>query len=65
LIRGNQPGFVEAFQKAWFSRVPRTDLFDAPVKVIAGPGTLGEGTEIGQQHHRLVVFFGVFGTFSP
>jgi hypothetical protein len=32
-----------------------TDLFNAPVKLIAGPGTLGQGTKVNQQHHRPVV----------
>jgi hypothetical protein len=35
------------------------DLFDAPVKVIAGPGTLGKGAEVGHQHHRPVVPVGL------
>jgi hypothetical protein len=59
LIRSHQSGSVEAFQEARFSRVPLTDLFDAPVKVIAGPGTLGKGAEIGQQHHRPAVRVGL------
>jgi hypothetical protein len=62
LIYSDQSGLAEAFQKTGFSCVPRTDLFDAPAKVIAGPGTLGKGAKIGQQHHRPVVRVGLLGS---
>lgn len=48
LARGDQPSPAEAFQEARFSRVSDTYLLDAPVEVNSGPGTFGEGAQIGQ-----------------